>query len=152
MQDHYRQAASILLLKPRGQDYEILLLHKPRKNDAWQLPQGGVEAGENIEQAALRELNEEAGITGAKVLGKSEQCYQYDFPASYRRFRKDSVCGQCIHYVYALAPDNVQVTVDEKEVNEFVWVTLAEMEKFVKREAYRKLVQGLYSEALALLE
>ena len=55
MPDVYRSAASILVLKPVDvclpggkceTVYQILLLHKPRKKDAWQLPQGGVEGGE----------------------------------------------------------------------------------------------------------
>ncbi len=155
MPDHYRQAASLLLLKPvsteAGEAYQLLLLHKPRKNDAWQLPQGGVEEGESVEQAALRELMEEAGICECKIIGKSEQCYQYDFPESFRRFKRDDVCGQCIHYFYALAPRDVSVKVDNKEIDGHIWVDLSQVEHYVKRDAYRDLVKQLYEEALALL-
>ena len=107
MLDHYRPAASVLVLRPsggQGMQYEILLLHKPRKNDAWQLPQGGVEEGESVTQAAIRELQEEAGLTECRLIGVSPRVYQYDFPASFRRFRPDDVCGQRIQYVFALAP------------------------------------------------
>ncbi len=61
MPDVYRSAASLIVLRPRrggSGDPQMLLLHKPRKRDAWQLPQGGCEEGETIEQAALRELME----------------------------------------------------------------------------------------------
>ncbi|NOS68279.1 MAG: NUDIX domain-containing protein, partial [Candidatus Peribacteraceae bacterium] len=92
--------------------YQILLLHKPRKKDAWQLPQGGVEGDENVTEAALRELKEEAGLDGCRVLGVSERVYQYDFPESFRRFRPDNVKGQRIEYVFALAPKDAIVTVD----------------------------------------
>ncbi len=161
MPDHYRQAASLLLLKPVSvcepggeckDIYQLLLLHKPRKNDAWQLPQGGVEAGESTEQAALRELCEEAGIRDCKIIGKSEKCYQYDFPESFRKFKRDDVCGQCIHYFYALAPRDVSVQVDNKEIDGHIWVDLAQVEHYVKRAAYKELVEQLYSEALKALE
>lgn len=171
MPDHYRQAASLLLLKPVSvclpkegdlnksepgcechDIYQLLLLHKPRKNDAWQLPQGGLEEGETVEQAALRELCEEAGIRDCKIIGKSEKCYKYDFPDSFRRFRKDDVCGQCIHYVYALAPRDVSVQVDGKEIDGHIWVDLSQVEHYVKRDAYRQLVDQLYVEAVSLLE
>lgn len=128
--------------------YEILLLHKPRKHDACQLPQGGIEEGETIEQAAMRELQEEAGITSAKVFGKSEECYKYDFPASFRRFRSDHICGQCIHYVYALADADVHVKVDNNEIDDHRWVFPEKLSEYLTRDAYIQLVQQLLKEAL----
>ncbi len=148
MQEIYRSAASILVLRPVDDTHQILLLHKPRKKDAWQLPQGGVEAGENVTEAALRELKEEAGLDGCRVLGTSERIYQYDFPESFRRFRPDNVKGQRIQYVFALAPGDAVVKVDDKEVNGFVWVELAGLGQYVRRGEYLDLVQALYEEAL----
>jgi putative (di)nucleoside polyphosphate hydrolase len=132
--------------------YQLLLLHKPRKNDAWQLPQGGVEEGETVEQAALRELMEEAGISDCTIIGKSEHCYQYDFPESFRRFRRDDVCGQCIHYLYGLAPTDVAVQVDNKEIDGHIWVDLQQIGHYVKRPAYKELVENLYAEAMKALD
>ena len=153
----YRQAASILLLRrgnvcaPGGCSalFEVLLLHKPRKRDAWQLPQGGLEEGETVERAALRELQEEAGISGVTVMGRSREVYQYDFPTSYRRFRPDNVRGQQISYVFALVHADVQVVVDRKEIDSFTWVSPEHLSRFIRRDAYRKLVQHLMQEALA---
>ena len=151
----YRQAASVLLLRsstvcgPEGclQHYDVLLLHKPRKRDAWQLPQGGVEEGEDIEKAALRELKEEASISGVVVIGKSREVYQYDFPVSYRRFRPDHIRGQRIAYVFAVARGDVQVTVDQQEINGFVWVSLESLSRYIRRQAYEDLVRRLVQEA-----
>lgn len=147
--DVYRLAASILLLRPLGEGkYELLLLHKPRKKDAWQLPQGGVEAGESMEDAAVRELKEEASIEGVTLLGASRECYQYDFPQSFRRFRPDNVCGQKIGYVFALTDKDAKVKVDAKEVDKHVWVGLSELPRYIKRDEYLALTQRLYQEAL----
>jgi putative (di)nucleoside polyphosphate hydrolase len=151
MSDVYREAASVLLLKPVGDGYQMLLLHKPRKNDAWQLPQGGKEAQENATETALRELSEEAGITACRLIGTSKKVYQYEFPASFRRFRPDNVCGQRIAYVFALAEPDVHVTVDEKEVNNFRWIDPGELPRFVRRREYRDLIVALYEEALAAI-
>ena len=158
--DVYRQAASVLVLRPSdvcvpGGEcttvYQMLLLHKARRHDAWQLPQGGIEEGENVEQAALRELNEEAGITGAQVFGKSEECYQYDFPASYRRFRRDHVCGQCIRFVYATVDPDVVVHVDGVEINNHQWIDPAKLSKYLTRSVYADLVTRMITEAMELL-
>mgnify|MGYP001619208557 CR=1 FL=1 len=158
--DVYRRAASVVLLRLAsvctpggcGVVYEVLLLHKPRKRDAWQLPQGGVEEGETIEQAAFRELEEETGISGAELLGESEHRYQYDFPASYRRYRPDNVCGQCIAYVFALAPERTDVRVDGKEVDSHVWVIAENLGKYIRRKKYFDIVKKLVAEASALLQ
>jgi 8-oxo-dGTP diphosphatase len=42
-------------------DLEVILVHRPRYND-WSLPKGKVDPGETDEQAALREVQEEASI------------------------------------------------------------------------------------------
>lgn len=151
--DCYRFAASLLLLRPfqTGKGWEILLLHKPRKRDAWQLPQGGMEEGESPEQCAVRELHEEAGLTGSTILGTSNLIYQYDFPASYRRFRPDNVCGQKIHFVYGTIGRDAVVQVDNNEVNRFKWVTIEQLPKYLKRKEYLELAQNLYQEAIAAL-
>jgi len=59
-----RTAARLVVLDAAGR---ILLLHvqdlsNPQFGTAWELPGGGIEAGESYTQAALRELREETGI------------------------------------------------------------------------------------------
>ena len=149
MEDVYRHAASLLVLRPRADSsYDILLLHKPRKRDAWQLPQGGVEAGETVEQAALRELQEEAGITTATVLGVSAKLYSYDFPQSFRRFRPDNVKGQKIGFVLAKVPADTVVRVDDNEIDGHVWIAIDELGKYIRRTEYTDLIRNLYHEAV----
>ena len=155
MEDIYRRAASVVLLRPASGEsaFQLLLLHKPRKRDDWQLPQGGVEQGETIEQAALRELHEEAGVReGVKVLGKSSRTYKYDFPPSYRRFCPDNVCGQSIEYVFALAPENAKVCVDNKEIDGHIWITGDALSRYIRRKEYLEFAGKLVDEAILLAE
>jgi putative (di)nucleoside polyphosphate hydrolase len=160
MSDVYRSAASVLLLRPTEvctrdgckRVYQILLIHKPRKQDAWQLPQGGVESGETIPNAAMRELKEEAGIDVAELFGESDKVYQYDFPPSFRRFRPDNVRGQRIAFVFALCGSDTRVSVDQKEVDSSAWADLSQISLYVKRKEYADLVVDLYGEAVAILD
>jgi 8-oxo-dGTP pyrophosphatase MutT (NUDIX family) len=160
MTDVYRQAASILVLRPVsacgpdgcGDAYQILLLHKPRRRDNWQIPQGGIEHGEDVEKAALRELEEEAGLKDCRVLGQSAKLYQYDFPSSFRRFRPDNVRGQQIRFVYALAPKDAKVRVDGKEIDGHTWTEKGKLSAYLKRKEYLGLVNDLYDEAVDLIE
>ena len=158
MPDIYRSCASVVVLRPSdvcspdgcGTIYQVLLLHKPRKKDDWQLPQGGVDPGETHEQAAMRELKEESGMD-AEIIGKSGRVYQYDFPPSYRRFRPDDVCGQRLEFFFAQVQPNQEVIVDQSEINEFAWTTKEEISNYVKRKEYCELIEELVEEGIKLL-
>ena len=50
-------------------------------DEAWQMPQGGIDAGEDVREAALRELEEETGIRNVRVLAEAEEWFTYDLPA-----------------------------------------------------------------------
>jgi putative (di)nucleoside polyphosphate hydrolase len=45
------------------------------------MPQGGLDESEDPEAAARRELEEETGVTRARILGRTRQWYSYDLPA-----------------------------------------------------------------------
>lgn len=50
--------------------------------DAWQMPQGGIDEGEEAEAAALRELWEETGVVEehVQIIGRTQEEYFYDLP------------------------------------------------------------------------
>jgi|SRR3989338_4880232 len=141
----YRSCVSILVFRKGDPKERFLILHKPRRRDAWQLPQGGVEEGETPQQAVLRELNEEAGIS-AKIICESGIVYQYDFSASFRRFRRDSVRGQRIIFFLAETEPDAKIEVDRKEIDAFAWVGKGDLGKYVKRKEYLEVVKKLVDE------
>ena len=46
----------------------------------WQMPQGGIDKGEDPEVASLRELYEETGIKDVSLIAKTEDWLKYDLP------------------------------------------------------------------------
>ncbi|WP_137388435.1 RNA pyrophosphohydrolase [Rhodoligotrophos defluvii] len=50
--------------------------------ELWQMPQGGIDEGEDPREAAFRELFEEVGTRSASIIAESEQWFQYDLPRS----------------------------------------------------------------------
>lgn len=46
----------------------------------WQMPQGGIDAGEDPRSAALRELYEETGVRSAEVIAEMDRWVHYDLP------------------------------------------------------------------------
>jgi putative (di)nucleoside polyphosphate hydrolase len=75
----YRPAVGIMLLNRRGEAFVARRIDMPLIA-AWQMPQGGIDAGETPRQAALRELREEIGTDKAEILGESVGWLQYDLP------------------------------------------------------------------------
>lgn len=76
----YRPAVGILLLNAAGKAFVGQRLDSTL--EAWQLPQGGVDPGEDTTSAALRELEEETGIIAAKVaiIERAARELDYDLP------------------------------------------------------------------------
>jgi putative (di)nucleoside polyphosphate hydrolase len=60
----YRPVAVVLVENTRRQ---VLLVQSAKNSDWWGLPQGGIEQGECLIDAAIRELEEETGITSESV-------------------------------------------------------------------------------------
>ena len=53
---------------------------KDNPGDRWQMPQGGIDVGENYIDAMKRELVEETSIKNIKIIKQIEQTYQYQLP------------------------------------------------------------------------
>lgn len=51
-----------------------------RVAEAWQMPQGGIDDGEDPRAAAFRELEEEVGTANAEILAESANWLDYDLP------------------------------------------------------------------------
>ncbi len=77
----YRPCAGIMLANKAGKVFVGQRIDNP-DSDAWQMPQGGIDVGEDAEAAALRELTEETGIPAAKVtiVARAGQELFYDLP------------------------------------------------------------------------
>jgi len=80
---------------------KLLLFNRERDHNHWQFPQGGIEDNETPEQAVLREMEEETGLTKLKIIGKIEQIYKYYFPLYWPSYVPQNIitynnkwCGQ----------------------------------------------------------
>jgi 8-oxo-dGTP pyrophosphatase MutT (NUDIX family) len=71
-------AGAILFRDTRGRREYLLL--KSRPGD-WEFPKGGVEGDEELQQTAIREVKEEAGISDFRLLDGFREDYDYVFEA-----------------------------------------------------------------------
>ena len=73
----YRPCVGIALTDGAGR---LLVARRKGTPDAWQMPQGGIDAGETPLRAALREMAEELGTDKAEPLAESADWLVYDLP------------------------------------------------------------------------
>ncbi|MEM8571952.1 MAG: RNA pyrophosphohydrolase [Pseudomonadota bacterium] len=76
----YRPCVGIVLANADGLVFAGQRIDNP--GPAWQMPQGGVDKGEDVEAAALRELQEETAVTAShvRVLARTPDWLTYDLP------------------------------------------------------------------------
>ena len=77
----YRPCVGVMLVNADGKVFVGRRIDN-KEGDWWQMPQGGVDPGEDLAEAALRELNEETGIVADKValIDRLEETIRYDLP------------------------------------------------------------------------
>lgn len=75
----YRPNVGVVLFNAEGLVWLGRRVHTPEPWN-WQFPQGGVDRGEDLHEAALRELDEETGITSVSLLDSTGDWIVYDFP------------------------------------------------------------------------
>ncbi len=83
-EDGFRPNVGIIICNGDG---KVFWARRVGGKDAWQFPQGGIDAGESPEQALFRELYEEVGLRAhqVEVLGQTDRWLRYHLPRQYWR-------------------------------------------------------------------
>ena len=73
-----RSGVGIILLNKENKVFVAKRIDNPK--NFWQMPQGGIDKGEDLYAAALRELKEETSITNIKLIKEIEGNFTYILP------------------------------------------------------------------------
>jgi putative (di)nucleoside polyphosphate hydrolase len=78
----YRPCVGVMLVNAHGRVFVGKRIDT-KEGDAWQMPQGGIDDGEELHGAALRELHEETGVTAdlVTIIAQTAEEHFYDLPA-----------------------------------------------------------------------
>lgn len=145
----YRRCVGIMVLNQDGRVFVGRRINV-EVGEAWQMPQGGIDRGEDLQQAALRELEEETGITKVDFLAEAEGWYSYDLPRkAVGQVLKGKYRGQTQKW-FAVRYLGNDTEIDLKrhkhqEFDAFRWVDMEELVSLIvpfKRDVYRKVVDA----------
>lgn len=133
-------AGMIVFHRDEGRCRFLLVLSRLTKRPLWEFPKGGVDKGETLIQAAMRELREETGLTPAHV----EVVPGFERTEDYRFSSGAAAERMLIHkrVTYFLAEsDTMDVTISEHEISQHAWLELNDAVRKLKYKERRNLLQ-----------
>ncbi len=143
----YRSGVGIVII---NQNKQIFVGKRiDNHSDAWQMPQGGLDAGEEEDDAMLRELREETGIIAAdvKLIKKSERYYYYNLPYKLqKKFWGGKYLGQKQRWYLIEFLGNesaINIKTEDPEFSEWKWIEKVEVVSSIvsfKREMYEDVL------------
>ncbi len=141
----YRPCVGILLFKPSQGIWAGRRIDKFK--EAWQMPQGGIDPGENPQLAALRELQEETSITSAKIIKEIDGWHKYEIAVELRpAFWAGKYIGQQQKWFimeFTGQEAEINIATQDQEFIEWDWVTpefLLKNTVAFKKEVYHKIL------------
>ena len=145
----YRPCVGVMLVNADG--HVFVGQRRDRDQDAWQMPQGGVEKGEHAEVAALRELEEETGIppSSVTVVAQTEGWLPYDLPIELvpniwkGRFRGQEQKWFLLRFHGS--DDEINLDTEHPEFSDWRWLPVRELVDNIvpfKREVYTAVVNA----------
>ena len=143
----YRPCVGVMLINPQGLIFAAQRIDS--QMPAWQMPQGGIDAGENPGLAALRELEEEISVPPALVapLAESQDWLNYDLPHDLvPRIWKGRFRGQTQRWFlmrYLGQDDQINLATEHPEFSEWRWIGAQDMLDSIvpfKRATYAQVI------------
>jgi len=153
----YRRGVGVMLFNPEGRIF--VAKRRDTEGEAWQMPQGGIDAGEAPRAAALRELNEEIGTANAEIVAEARNWLMYDLPDELvGKVWEGRYRGQAQKWFAArFLGSDAEIDIgkhDHPEFSAWKWAPLEELPAMIvgfKRDLYKAIVAELGPKVQAAL-
>ncbi len=148
----YRPCVGVMLLNRQGLVWIGRRFDKVNDEGTghwWQMPQGGIDAGEDARLAAIRELAEETAVTSAEVIAESQRWYNYDLPADLigkswgGKYRGQTQKWFALRFLGDDSEINLKPPGHKQEFDQWRWAGMDEMMELIvpfKRSVYQQVI------------
>ncbi|TQR33723.1 RNA pyrophosphohydrolase [Campylobacter sp. MIT 99-7217] len=136
--------AAIVLSNKYPFECRILLGERSDMKGIWQLPQGGIDKGEDAKKALFRELKEEIGTDEVEIISSYPEWLYYDFPAN-AKAKMYPYDGQKQKYFLVRLKDKAKIDIHTKDA-EFSAYEFVNLKKFF--EVVNHFKKPLYSKVI----
>ena len=141
-----RKGVGIVLLNNKNKVFVAKRIDNPK--NFWQMPQGGVDGGENYYEAALRELKEETSVASVELIQEIDKKLTYILPDNLIGIIwKGRFKGQTQKwFVMRFIGNESEININTKnpEFLDWKWIDLEDLTKIAvnfKLDVYKKLKQ-----------
>ncbi|MBM5782214.1 MAG: RNA pyrophosphohydrolase [Pelagibacterales bacterium] len=144
----YRSSVGIMLI---NNEKKIFVGKRIDNNSyAWQMPQGGIDAGEDEDIAVFRELREETGISQelVSIIKKSDRYYYYNLPYKLqKKFWGGKYLGQKQRwYLLKFSGDekSININTEDPEFSEWKWASIHDITHEIvsfKKQLYEDVIK-----------
>ena len=151
--EKYRpNVAMIIVSENYPQKKEIFIAQRNDLTDIWQFPQGGIDEGEEVEDALFREMEEEIGTNAAEIVASYPEWISYDFPPKILK-KMQPYKGQIQKYYLVKLSKDAKIDIHTKhpEFSDYKFVTVDDVLNLTahfKKPVYEKVIQYFVKEGL----
>lgn len=149
--DLYRpNVAMIIVSNSYPQKKEIFIAQRNDLTDKWQFPQGGIDEGEEVQEALFRELEEEIGTNEVNIVAQYPEWISYDFPSKIAKKMKPYK-GQKQRYFLVKLKKNAKINIntDHPEFSDYKFVGVDEalnLSASFKQTVYETVIEHFKNE------
>ena len=143
-----RSGVGIVLLNKENKVFVAKRIDNPK--NFWQMPQGGIDKGENYYEAALRELKEETSIVSVKLIQEIEEKLTYILPDNLigiiwrGRFKGQTQKWFVMRFIGK--ESEININTKNPEFLDWKWIDLEDLTKIAvnfKLNVYKNLKQEI---------
>ncbi len=143
----YRLGVGIVLINPAAQVFVARRIDTAE--NAWQMPQGGIDEGEDPRTAAFREMGEEIGTEKAEIIDETGDWLAYDLPPDIAdRIWKGRFRGQKQKWFlmrFTGSDADIDIGTEHPEFSDWMWTEFRSLPELIipfKRELYTAVVDS----------
>ena len=150
--DYRPNVAMIIVSSNYPAKKEIFIAQRNDLVDIWQFPQGGIDLGEEVQEALFREMEEEIGTKDAEIVAEYPEWISYDFPAKVAQKMKPYKGQTQRYFLMKLAKDaKIDLNTHQPEFCDYKYVSVEEILNHTahfKKPVYESVINYFKKEGL----